>query len=186
MAGRPAAAIAAANTALTTSQTVPVRFLAARTLVEAGALDKARPLAAALVSEAQPEPQAYGKIIEGLVALNANKANDAIKLLTEANALLDTWYGRFDLGRAYLKAEMFVQADSEFDRSILRRGEATALVDDEEPSYGQFPIAYYYLGRAREGRGAEKFAESYREYLKIRGASTEDPMVKDARRRAGG
>ena len=186
MAGRPGAAIAAANTALTTSQTVPVRFLAARTLVEAGALDKARPVAAALLSEAQPEPKAYGKIIEGLIALQANKATDAITLLTEANTLLDTWYGRFDLGRAYLKAEMFVQADSEFDRAIGRRGEATALVDDEEPSYGQFPLAYYYLGRAREGAGGAKFAESYREYLKIRGASTEDPIVKDARGRAGG
>jgi tetratricopeptide (TPR) repeat protein len=185
MAGRPAAAIAAANTALMTSTTMPVRFLAARTFVEAGAVDRARPLAAALLSEAQAEPQAYGKIIEGLIALKEGRANDAIKTLTEANGLLDTWFGHFELGRAYLAAKMFVQADSEFDRCIARRGEATAVVDDEEPSYGQFPLVYYYLGRAREGVGSARFAESYREYLKIRGTSTEDPIVKDARSRVG-
>ena len=184
-AGRPAAAIAAANTALMTSPTVPVRFLAARTFVEAGAIDKARPLAAALQSEAQAEPQAYGKIIQGLIALKGGQKNDAINILTEANKLLDTWFGHFDLGRAYLAADMFVQADSEFDGCISRRGEAAALVDDEEPSYGQLPVAYYYLGRAREGEGSARFAESYREYLKIRGTSTEDSIVKDARRRAG-
>jgi tetratricopeptide (TPR) repeat protein len=185
MAGRTAAAIAAANTALMTSTTIPVRFLAARTFVEAGAVDRARPLAAALFSEAQAEPKAYGKIIEGLIALKEGRANDAIKTLTEANGLLDTWFGHFELGRAYLAAKMFVQADSEFDGNcIARRGEATAVVDDEEPSYGQFPLVYYYLGQAREGVGSPRFAESYREYLKMRGTSTEDPKVKDARRRA--
>ena len=52
----------------------------------------------------------------------------AIKALTEANTLLDTWIGRFDLGRAYLEAGLFTQADSEFDRCIKRRGEALVAV----------------------------------------------------------
>ena len=33
---------------------------------------------------------------------------------------------------------------------------------------------------------AAGFADSYREYLKIRGASTEDPLLPEVRRRAGG
>ena len=35
--------------------------------------------------------------------VNGN-ARGAIKILNDANALLDTWFGHFDLGRAYLAA----------------------------------------------------------------------------------
>ena len=67
------------------------------------------------------------------IALKNGDARQAIKLLTEANTLLDTWIGHFDLGRAYLEADAFPQADSEFDRCIKRRGEALSLFLDEEP-----------------------------------------------------
>ena len=80
---------------------------------------------------------------------------------------------------------MFAQADSEFDRCIKRRGEALALFIDEEPTYGYLPPVYYYQGRAREGLKTDGFAVSYREYLNIRGQSKEDPLLPDARRRAG-
>jgi hypothetical protein len=105
-------------------------------------------------------------------------------VFTEANALLDTWLGHFDLGRAYLEAGALTQADSEFDRCIKRRGEALALFLDEEPTYGVFPPVYYYQGRVREALGNARFAESYRAYLDIRGKSTEDPLLPDVRRRA--
>jgi len=58
-----------------------------------------------------------------------------------------------------------------------------SLLVDEEPTYGYFPILYYYQGRVQEGLKYSSFADSYREYLKIRGNSTEDPLVLDARRR---
>ena len=103
----------------------------------------------------------------------------------EANGLLDTWIGHFDLGRPYLEAGAFPQADSELDRSIGRRGEALSLLADEEPTYGYFPPAYYYQGRVREGLKSERFAEAYRAYLDIRGQSKEDPLLPDVRRRTG-
>jgi tetratricopeptide (TPR) repeat protein len=184
MKGDKARAIAAADRALATSQIMAVRFLAARVYVEAGAIEKARTLAAALTSELPAAPQAHGKIIEGEIALKTGKARDAVKILTEANALLDTWLGRFALGRAYLELGAFPQADSEFDRCLARRGEALSLMD-EGPTYGQFPAAYYYQGRVREGLGTAGFADSYREYLKIRGAATEDPLMPDVRKRIG-
>ena len=106
-------------------------------------------------------------------------------MLTEANALLDTWIGHFDLGRAYLEAGAFTQADSEFDRCIKRRGEALSLFLDEEPTYGYFPPVYYYQGRVREALKSAGFAESYRAYLDIRGKSTEDPLLAEVRQRAG-
>ena len=56
---------------------------------------------------------------------------------------------------------------------------------DEEPTYGYFPIVYYYQGLVREGLKNPAAVDSYREYLKIRGNSTEDPVLSDVRRRAG-
>jgi tetratricopeptide (TPR) repeat protein len=137
-----------------------------------------------LSAELPAEPQAHGRIIEGLIALQSGNAREAIKTLTEANGLLDTWFGHFDLGRAYLAAGAFPQADSEIDRCIARRGEALSLMD-EGATYGQFPFVYYYQGRVREELKTASFADSYRQYLKIRAESTEDPLMSDVRRRAG-
>ena len=92
--------------------------------------------------------------------------------------------GHFDLGRAYLEAGAFTQADSEFDRCLKRRGEALALFMDEEPTYGFFPPVYYYQGRVREALHNAGFAESYRAYAEMRGNSTEDPLLPEARRRS--
>jgi tetratricopeptide (TPR) repeat protein len=181
--GRKAAAIAAADKSLqNNSSSMAVRFLAARIFAEAGAVDKAKMLADQLTSDLSAEPQAHGKIIEGLIAMNTGKPRDAIKILSEANGILDTWFGHFDLGRAYLAAGAFPQADAEFDRSLVRRGEALSLMD-EGPTYGYFPPVYYYRGRVREELKTGAFADSYREYLKIRGKSTEDPLLPDIRKR---
>ena len=183
--GQKSQAIAAADKALLSSKAVPIRFLAARIFVEADAITKARAIAGALSAELPAEPHAYGKIIEGEIALKNGDPRQAIKLLTEANGILDTWLSHFDLGRAYLELQAFPQADSEFDRCIKRRGEALSLLVDEEPTYGYFPIAYYYQGRVREGLKNPGFTDSYREYLKIRGKSTEDPLLPQVRNRAG-
>jgi len=180
------AAIAAAERALASSPSVKIRFLAARVFLEAGALARAGTLSAALGTELQAEPRAYALIIDGLTALKNGNARRAIKDLTDANGLLDTWIGHFDLGRAYLEAGAFPQADSEFDRCIKRQGEALSLFLDEEPTFGYYPPVYYYQGRVREGLNSVKFAESYRAYLAIRGKSTEDLLLPEVRRRAGG
>jgi eukaryotic-like serine/threonine-protein kinase len=181
--GKNADAAAAADRALQNSRTLKVRFLAARILVEAGAVAKAQTIAASLGSELATEPQAYGRIVEGEIALKNRDLARAVKVLTEANGVVDTWIGHFDLGRAYLEGGAFAQADSEFDRCIKRRGEALSFVD-EDPTYGYFPPVYYYLGRAREGLQTAGFTDVYGEYLKIRGASSEDPLLRDVRRRA--
>ncbi len=175
----------AAQQALANSKAEKIRFLAARTFVEAGELDRARPLIAGLGAELQSEPQAYAKILEAEIILSTRDVRPAIKLLTDANVLLDTWIGHLELGRAYLVAGLFPQADSEFDRCIKRRGEALSLFLDEEPTYGYFPSVYYYQGRSREGLHSQGFAESYRTYLRIRGRAGEDPFLAEVRRRAG-
>jgi eukaryotic-like serine/threonine-protein kinase len=164
---------------------VRIQFLAARAFVEAGEAGKARPLIDGLASQLRAEPQAYAKIVEGELALKQGDARQAIKVLTEANTLLDTWMGHFDLGRAYLEAGGLTQADSEFDRCIKRRGETLQLLLDDEPTYAYLAPVYYYQGRVREGLKTEGFAESYRAYLTLRGPSKEDPLVPEVLRRAG-
>ena len=183
--GQRGAAFAAAERALASSNAPKIRFLTARVFVEAGEIARARTLSASLASELQADPQAYAKTLEGGIFLQNGDPRQAIKTLTEANALLDTWIGHFDLGRAYFEAGLFTQADSEFDRCIKRRGEALSLFLDEEPTFGFFPSVYYFQGRTREALKSVAFAESYRTYLNIRGKSREDPLLPDVRRRAG-
>ena len=183
--GDKRSALAAAQNALSKSQSVKIRFLAARTFVEAGELAKARKLAAGLASLLQDSPQAYAKLILGEAALKEHNSRQAIQSFTEANNLLDTWLGRFDLGRAYLEAGAFAEADSEFDRCIKRRGEALELFMDDGPTYSYVPIVYYYAGRVREGLKSPGFADFYRTYLKIRGNSTEDPLLAEIHQRLG-
>ena len=178
-------AAAVAEQALSHSNAPKIRFLTARVFVEADVVPRARTLSASLASELQAEPQAYAKIIEGDILLKGGDARQAAKSFTDANTLLDTWIGHFDLGRAYLEAGAFTQADSEFDRCLKRRGEALSLFLDEEPTYGFFPPVSCYQGRVREGLKNDGFAESYRLYLGIRGQSKEDPFILDVRRRAG-
>ncbi|MGB9205396.1 MAG: tetratricopeptide repeat protein, partial [Terriglobales bacterium] len=178
-------AVRAAEKALANSHAVNIRFLTARIFVEAGEVAKAQKLAASLGSDLQAEPQAYAQIIEGKLALRRGDVAGAIKVLTDANRLLDTWIGRFELGRAYLQAGAFVEADSEFDRCIKRQGEALELFMDDVPTYGYFPSVYYYQGRVREGLKNPESVSSYRTYLSIRDKAGEDPLLAEVRKRAG-
>ena len=105
-------------------------------------------------------------------------------MLNDANKQLDTWIGRFDLGRAYLDAGLFPEADSEFDRCIKRRGETLDLFD-YVTTYSYLPEVYYYQGRALEGLNSPGFRDSYRTYLSIREKAGEDPLLPEIRRRLG-
>jgi eukaryotic-like serine/threonine-protein kinase len=183
--GKHTAALSDTDKALTKSQAAAIEFLAARTYVDAGEMAKAHKLATSLASSLTNESQAYGEIIEGMIALEKKNNNDAIRLTRGANNLLDTWIGHFELGRAYLEAGAFTEADSEFDQCMKRRGEAIELFDDNVPTYAYFPAVYYYQGRARQGMNSAGFADFYKNYLSIRGSSTEDPLVADIHHRLG-
>jgi len=180
--GDKAAAISAAQKALSSSQSEKIKFLAARSYVEAGQAAKARELATALGSQLQSEPQAYAKIISAEIALKEHDAKQAIQLLTEAQNLVDIWIVHFDLGRAYLEAGAVAEADGEFDRCIKRRGEVLELFADDMPTYSYLPPVYYFQGRARDGLKSPGAADSYKTYLDIRGEAGEDPLLPEVRR----
>ena len=183
--GQNRGALAATDKALAGSKSIKAKFLAGLNFVGAGELAKAQKLATALGSEMTAEPQANAKIIQGDLALKRGDAREAIKALNDANNVLDTWIGHYELARAYLEAGAFVEADAELDRCLKRRGESLELWLNNVPTYGYFPPVYYLQGRVREGLKSPGFAESYRTYLGIRGQAGEDPLIPEIRRRLG-
>jgi eukaryotic-like serine/threonine-protein kinase len=183
--GQKGPAAQAADRALMLSRGIKTRFLAGRIFALTGQGKKAREQASSLAAEIYPEPRAYARIIEANVLLEeGGDARQAIAPLTEANKLLDTWIGRFDLGRAYFEAKGYLEADAEFERCFTRRGEAMALFLDEVPTYGYFPLVYYYQGRVREELKDSSFKDSYNTYVKIRGQADDHAFLADARLRA--
>jgi eukaryotic-like serine/threonine-protein kinase len=178
-----AAALAAAKLALDNSKAFQTRLVTGQVYAALGEGAKARELAAGLANELQVEPQTYAKLIEGELALKSGDGRKAVKLFSDANNVLDTWMGRFDLGLAYLQIKQYPDADSEFDWCIKHRGQALALFLDLS-TYGYFPPVYYYQGLAREGLKTPGAADSYKKYLSIRGQAGEDPLLADVKRRA--
>ena len=183
--GHHSAALSDLGKALANSQSTGIEFLAAMTYIDLGEVAKAQKLSSKLSSALTSEPQAYGKIIDGLVALKHKDPKQAVQQIMAANTLLDTWIGRFELGRAYLEAGAFTEADSEFDQCMKRRGEAIEIFMDNVPTYAFLPPVYYYQGNARKGMNSSTFAEFYKSYLGIRGQSADDPLVVDIRHRIG-
>lgn len=179
--GHKAEAIAAAERAVSLSQEVNVRFLAARTLAQVGETQRAQALSKKLGAELSLEAQADAKLIKGEIALDAKDSRTAIQLFTQANNVLETWVGWFDLGRAYLEAGLFVEADSEFDRCQKGRGQAMDLLDG--PTYGYFPPVYYYLGRTEEGLGSSGAANYFRKFVEIQRNGNGGALYQDAKKR---
>ncbi len=180
--GEKRQAIAYAEKALASSQSAKIRFLAARTYIEAGESAKGRALSAKLGSELEAEPQAYSKMILGEAALKDHDSKQALQLLSDAKNLVDIWFVHLDMGLAYLDAGLFVEADAEFQRCLERRGEAMELFTDDMPTYTYIAPIYYYQGLVREGLKSAAFAESYQTYLSIRGQAGEDSLLPEARK----
>jgi len=183
MQGKTKEAISSADKASSNSKDLAVLYRAAQVYIAAGQDAKALQLVAPLSQRLETEPQAYAKLIAGEAQLKKGNARDALNSFQEAQKLADTWLGHFDMGRAYLDADAFTEASSEFDICLKRRGEATSVFLDDVPSYHVLPTVYYYQGRAREGLNSPGAAESYKTFLSIKEKGAGDPLVADAQRR---
>jgi tetratricopeptide (TPR) repeat protein/tRNA A-37 threonylcarbamoyl transferase component Bud32 len=180
-------AVETADRALEISGEAEIQFSAALVFLNAGQEDKARTLQAELNKKPQPEPRVYAKLIGGELSQARGDIGNAVSLFHDAKNLIDTWIGHFFLGRAYLQAEDYTAAYSEFEICIKRAGEAASVFLNDLPTYAYVPPVYYYFGRAQEGLGSEAAADSYDRFLKIKEKDDgTDPMVRDARRRLAG
>jgi tetratricopeptide (TPR) repeat protein len=184
LAGHISQAQAAAAKATTLDTQESVLYPAAQIFLETGLPTKATRIASQLSSRIQPEPQMYGKLLDGEISLKRKDPRQAIQQFEAAQKVYDSWLGHYDLGRAYLEAGMFTEADSEFEICLGRKGEASALFLDDMPTFRIVPTIYYYLGRAQEGLKSPSAAESYRTFVALQEKGV-GPLLVDAQRRLG-
>ena len=119
------------------------------------------------------------------MALAQKDPRKAIERFKTAQQFADSWLGRFGLGRAYLAVGAMAEADSEFDLCLKRRGEATAVLLDDVPTYRFAAPVLYYQGRVDEALGSPAAAEDYETFLRIKKSGDEKGLVADAQRRLG-
>jgi len=180
--GQPARATSAAERALGMSGDLAVVVSAARVLIETGEEKKALAAAGQLAAKLEPDPQMYAALLRGEAELKRRNFRDAVTRFKEARQLADAWLVRYDLGRAYLEAGSFAEADAEFDACVKRRGEAAAVYLDEVPTFRVFPPVYYYLGRTREGLKSAGAPDAFKTFLGFQ-TGEGGPLAADARAR---
>ena len=181
--GKAFDAAADAKSALAHDNGAISQFAAGRIYVEAGQYALVQAINSQLSGRLDADSQAYGKLLEGEMSLKRGDARHAIALFLEAQKFSDTWIGRLDLGRAYIEAGAFIDADSELENCLKRRGEASAIYLDDVPTFRRLPPVYYYLGRAQEGLKSTAAAESYKTFLAIKQKGDEGGLVKDTQHR---
>jgi eukaryotic-like serine/threonine-protein kinase len=179
---KPGEALATAGNAAA-SRDEGILYRVAQVYQAAGQEPRALMIAGPLAQRLETEPQIYAKLIAGEAQLKKGNAREAVNTFQQAQKLGDTWLGHFDLGRAYLDAEAFTEASSEFDVCLKRRGEAASIFLDDVPSYHYLPPVYYYQGRAREGLKSPGAVESYKMFLATKEKGGGDPLVADAQKR---
>ena len=182
-AGKASDAAADAKSALAHDNGGTVQFSAGRIYIEAGQAAAAQSLASQLSSQLDRDDQAYAKLLEGDAYLKRGDARRAVALFEEAQKLADIWMARFDLGRAYIEMGAYTEADSELEKCLKRRGEASAVFLDDVPTFRDFPPVYYYLARAQEGLKSPAAADSYKTFLSIKDKGDELGLIADARHR---
>jgi tetratricopeptide (TPR) repeat protein/tRNA A-37 threonylcarbamoyl transferase component Bud32 len=182
---KTAAAVEAAEAALTLPAAVPLQVQAATILLQAGRDQAARTRASELAQELDPQARAYAKILEARIAMRQRRTVDAVEAVTAAQKLADVWLARVDLGIAYVEAGRYAEGLSELEKANARRGEATAIGLDEIPTFRYLAVLPYWLARAQQGLGLTPAARAnYERYLKAHGTSNANhPVALDARKR---
>ena len=163
--GKTAPAVASARRVIKMMGREPISVLAARILVRAGVDADAKVLAQELSKQLQPESRAYGKFIEGEIALRRGPTHtvEAVEAFLAAQKFADLWLSRFGLGIAYVEAGHYAEGVQALEASQKRRGEATAILLDDLPSVRYLAPVSYWLARAQEGIGLKPTAaENYK------------------------
>ena len=167
--GKNPLAVEAADQAVKSNGREEILFAAGGVYLDAGQEDKARNMAGELGKKVQDVHLAYGKLLGGYLSLKRGDPANALKLFDEAQGLVDTWLGRFALGRAYLEAGAYVEAYAEFEKCMKRKGEALSVFLNDFPTVRCLDSLNYYVGRALEGQGKSATAkESYKKFLDIK------------------
>ena len=181
--GNSREAASLARQAIALSPEAGINFLAGRVLSDCGQHALALEIVGKLLKRFDPESLAYARVLEGEIALDRGDPRKAIERFKTAQQFADSWLGRFGLGLAYLDAEAFAEADSEFDLCLKRRGEAAAVLLDDMPTYRFEAPVHYYQGRVDEALGSPTAADAYKAFLDLKQGGDEKGLVTDAQKR---
>jgi tetratricopeptide (TPR) repeat protein len=182
-AGQRENALKSANEAVTQSDDESVLYGAAEVYLRTGHLTEALALSKNLSERFEPEPRSVAHLIDGEAQMLRGKLHEAVSSFEQAQKIVNTWLGTYDLGRAYLEAKLYPDAQNEFDVCLKRRGEASAVFLDDNPTLRYLPAVYYYSGLAKAGLSSPDAADDFKMFLSMKQKSERDPMVSDAKHR---
>jgi tetratricopeptide (TPR) repeat protein len=183
--GKKAAALAMARKAAEASASHQVRVSTALVAIAAGDELLADAAVKLLDAKLTDEMTAYARLLEAEKLRQTGKPQDAVRKAQESVKTMKLWLGHYTLGRAYLDAKAFPEAQEVFDNCLSRGGEATAIFMDDLPSLRYLGPVNYYAGIAAAGIGGGG-KEPLEKFLAIRqGADAGDPLLADARKRLG-
>ncbi len=131
------------------------------------------------------DTQALGLTLRGEIQLVEGDARGAVSTFQQSLKLADSWQTRYLLGRAYLVAEAFTEADAEFDRCVTRKGEATAVYLDDVPTWRVMAPVYYSRGISRTAlKRTTGATEAFRTFVELKsGGDEKNSLVADAQKR---
>jgi len=179
------AAVTAAATALSLSDDLADRVLAAMVYASAGDSASVRTIADALAERPGAHSRAYAKMLMGLILEHEGLRTDAILSMRRAISTADLWLIRFETGKAYLRAGNYPEALGELTTLTTREGEAASAFLDAMPTYRLLAELPYWTGRVQEELNLRTPARaSYEEYLALRPQG--GALAQDARERAAG
>ncbi len=181
IAGKPGPALAAASRAADLkTNAYTVLFQLAQVFVKLKSR-KVAEVVKQMKNDELPDTMFYAALIKGELDMESQRIEPAIAAFEDALRQTDSWLARYDLGRAYVRAKKYPEADGQLKRCLRRNGEAAAVFMDDTPTYRIFPPVYYFHGLAEEGLGASA-RTWYKTFLDIKANDSSDPMVEDARR----
>ena len=126
----------------------------ARILLAAGRAPRAKELAAELDKSLSPETQALGVDAARRDPADRRRCARGDRRLQQSLKLADAWQTRYLLGRAYLVAEAFTEADCEFDACLRARAKRPRCYLDDVPTWRMMAPVYYY--QRHDARGAQE------------------------------
>lgn len=182
--GQNAKALQVAERGRKATKADDVLFQVGLVFLSAGEERKAKAIADELEKRLGVDARMYGMVLNGAIATRRKAHVEAVAKAKAAVQLVDAWPARYALGRAYLEAGAYPQAQQELEAVVARRGEATDVFLQIAPTYRYFGQAQYQLARAQEAQRSPAAVETFKAFLAAK-RGTDDPLVADAKKRAG-
>lgn len=116
-------------------------YVLCRALAIAGEEQKLTEAAKSLEKSFDSDARLLAKLLKAELWISVGELNEAVDLLDECNATLDTWMGHFLSAQAYLHGGAKSRSLLELDVCLSRPGEALALMFDEIPTAHLYELA---------------------------------------------